>query len=229
MLRLMEEAFAENDSVVAVHFNPWHFQSESHLVRSFFQTLADALRRKLTTKAEEIGGTLGQYGALLSMASVSVLGGSVSIKPGDSLRELGKALSTIELDDLRARVEKLLGDEGKRVVVLIDDIDRLDREEIQAIFKLVKLSAGFENVCYVLAFDDELVAAALGQKYGSGDMVAGTSFLEKIIQVPLTLPPADELALRQLTFEGVEATLRQLSCIFPTMMYRLFCAISSTA
>ena len=106
-------------------------------------------------------------------------------------------------------MEKFLRDSGQRIVVLIDDIDRLDREEIQAIFKLVKLSAGFENVCYVLAFDDEVVAAALGEKYGSGDPVAGRHFLEKIIQVPLSLPPAERTALLSLAFEGVDAALQQ--------------------
>ncbi len=151
-----------------------------------------------------------KYGALLSLASVSVFRGAISLKPGDSIRDFGKALSTVELDELKARVEKFLREAGKRIVVLIDDIDRLDREEIQAIFKLVKLSAGFENVSYVLAFDDEVVAAALGQRYGAGDATAGRNFLEKIIQVPLALPPADKLALRQLTFEGVDATLHQI-------------------
>lgn len=209
LLRLMEEAFSGNDAVVAVNFNPWHFQSEENLVKSFFQSLADALRRNLSTKAEEIGAALTKYGALLSLASVNVLG-AVSLKPGESVRDLGKALSTVELDALRARVEKFLREAGKRIVVLIDDIDRLDREEVQAIFKLVKLSAGFENVCYVLAFDDEIVAASLGQRYGSGDTAAGRNFLEKIIQVPLPLPPAERLAVRQLAFEGVDATLGQL-------------------
>ena len=40
---------------------------------------------------------------------------------------------------------------GKRVIVLVDDIDRLDRREIQAIFMLVKLSASFDFTSYVLA------------------------------------------------------------------------------
>ena len=101
VLRLMEQSFGGNDTIVAVQFNPWRFQSESQLVQSFFQTLADALRKKLTSRAEEIGKTLSRYGGLLSLASVSLFG-AVSIKPGDSMKEFGKALSTVELDDLKA-------------------------------------------------------------------------------------------------------------------------------
>lgn len=209
VLRLMEQAFSANQGVVAVQFNPWRFQSESQLVQSFFQTLADALKRKPSSKGEEIGKALNRYGGLLSLASLSLFGVPFSIKPGDSVKELGKALSTVELDELKGRVEGFLRDSGQRVVILIDDIDRLDRQEIQAVFKLVRLSAGFENVSYVLAFDDEVVAASLGEGHRSGDALAGRNFLEKIIQVPLSLPPADRTALRQLTFEGVDAALQQ--------------------
>jgi hypothetical protein len=85
------------------------------------------------------------YG-LLSLASVSIAG-VVQIGAGEAAKGLGEALSTVELDDLRKRVEALLGEAGKCVVVLIDDIDRLDRREIQAIFRLVKLSAGLAQNC----------------------------------------------------------------------------------
>jgi hypothetical protein len=52
-----------------------------------------------------------------------------------------------------------------------------------------------------------MVAAAIGERYGRGNYEAGRSFLEKIVQVPLHLPPADTLALRRMTLEGVQAVL----------------------
>src|SRR5258708_7345512 len=75
----------------------------------------------------------------------------------------GDKLSTVELDELKTRVSKILVEAGHRVVVFIDDIDRLDRREIHAILKLIKLSASFQNTAYVLAFDDEMVSASLGE------------------------------------------------------------------
>ena len=152
-LRLMEAALQDHVHVVVVRFNPWHFQSEDQLLRGFFATLAQALGKSLPTMKEKIGKIIKDYGSLLSLASISVKG-------------LGEALSTVKLDELRTRIENILAEGGKRVVVLIDDIDRLDRTETQAIFKLVKLSASFNHTSYVLAFDDEIVAAAIGEKYG---------------------------------------------------------------
>jgi predicted KAP-like P-loop ATPase len=206
-LLLMEEALAAHPHVVAVRFNPWHFDSEDRLLRGFFATLAGALGKSLPTRKEELGRLLDRYGGLLSLASVSIAG-VIQLNPGAAAKGLGEALSTVELDELRKRLEAILEESGKRIVVLIDDIDRLDRREIQALFRLVKLSAGFAHTSYVLAFDDEIVAASLGERYGAGGAESGRAFLEKIVQVPLHLPPPDEIALRQLAFDGVNEALR---------------------
>ena len=206
VLKMMEEELQHHDHVIVLHFNPWHFQSEDQLIRGFFATLADGLDRKLNNAKEKIGKVLKDYGSLLSIGSV-VLGGVVTLRPGDAAKGVGEAMSNVGLDELRSRIETFLAESGKRVVVLVDDIDRLDRTETHSMFKLVKLSAGFNHTSYVLAFDDEVVAAALGERYGAGGQQAGRAFLEKIIQVPLHLPPVDTVSLRLATFEGVEAAL----------------------
>jgi hypothetical protein len=208
VLEMMEEAFSDYAQAIVVRFNPWHFQTEDQLLRGFFATLADALGRSLPNMKERAGELLKKYGSVLSLASLTV-GGIVQVKPGDTAKGLGEALSNVGLDELRKRIEQMLDEAKKRLVILVDDIDRLDRDETHAIFKLVKLSAGFRHTAYVLAFDDEVVSAALGERYGQGGAIAGRAFLEKIIQVPLHLPPADESSLRALALEGVVNALNQ--------------------
>lgn len=197
VLEMMREELVSNAHVVVVTFNPWHFPSQEALIRGFFDTLSVALGKSLPTLRERIGEVMADYGSILSP-----VGG------GDVAQGLGKTLATVDLTELKSRLEGFLRDSGKRVVVLIDDIDRLDRVETQAIFKLVKLSAGFRHTAYVLAFDDAVVAAALGERYGPGGAEAGRAFLEKIIQVPLRLPPAEEISLRQLAFQGADESLQ---------------------
>jgi hypothetical protein len=205
-LQMMQEALKSQPRVVVVSFNPWHYGSEQQLLKGFFATLASALGKSLATWSEKMGDVLNKYGSILSVASVSVAQ-VVDINPGSAVAGVGAALSAVELDELKGRVESILREQKTRIVVLIDDIDRLDRSEIHAIFRLVKLSASFQYTSYVLAFDDEMVAAALGERYGGGGAGEGRKFLEKIVQVPLHLPPADEIELRQLTFQGVDAAL----------------------
>jgi predicted KAP-like P-loop ATPase len=203
VLNLIELELKDCEPLAVVRFNPWYFRSEAVLITGLFETLAEGVGKKLPTKREQFGKALKGLSTFFSLASVSV-GGVVSVNPGEGLEKIASQLSQTELTAQRNRVQTILKEAGLRVVVLIDDIDRLERQEIQALFKTVRLSADFERVAYVLAFDRDIVAASLGEKYGEGGTAQGRAFLDKIIQVPLHLPPAKKEALRQLVFEGAE-------------------------
>lgn len=219
VLKMMEESLDQHGKVVTIRFNPWHFPSEDALLRGFFATLAEALGKEPAFK-EKAAALLESYGGILSVISVALPG--VEINPGEAAKQIGESLSKVSLDKLKDQIDALLGQSGKRLVILIDDIDRLDRQETHAIFKLVKLSASFKYTCYVLAFDDEVVAAALGERYGAGGQEAGRAFLEKIIQVPLHLPPADQMSLREIAFEGVEHALNQAGIVLDQRQIDVF-------
>lgn len=207
VLNMMEEALRSEEGVIIVGFNPWYFENEAQLIRAFFDTLSDAIGKRLTTVREDVGKFLSKYGELLSIASLSISGGAVDVNLGAGAAAVGRALSSLELEDLKKRIDALLVESKKRVVVFIDDVDRLERTEIHAILKLIKLAGGFQNTSYVLAFDQEIVSASLGERYGAGGAAAGRSFLEKIVQVPLHLPDAEPEDLRSLVFEGVDDVL----------------------
>src|SRR6266403_1922087 len=128
---------------------------------------------------------------------------------GRALPRIGDSLAGVKLDELKQQIEEVLEQAGKRVMVLIDDIDRLERAEIQAIFKLVKLSASFTSTSYVLSFDDEMIASSLGERYAQAGHEAGRDYLAKIIQVPLHLPPFGAIELRQVVFDGIAGALWQ--------------------
>lgn len=194
-LAMIKEALSPDPRVVVVEYNPWFFSGEAEAIaKSFFLTIGDALERSGLFSKEKIGGLLATYGGLIP-------------KLGDAAKTVGEALSVRQLAQVRRDVERILGKHKKRVVVFIDDIDRLDRKEIQTLFKLVRLSGDFPYTSYVLAFDDGVVADALGEVYGEGDTDAGRRFLEKIIQVPLHLPPANPDTLQHMAFSACDRVL----------------------
>jgi predicted KAP-like P-loop ATPase len=207
VLNFIETELLQDNSNICVKFNPWLFSTEAQLILSFFNTLAKALDKSLPTRKEKIGKFLSKYGSLIAPLSVSPVP-LFEFSPGKTLQELGKQLSSVELDELKERIQSILKAEKKRIVILMDDIDRLDKQEIYNIFKLVKLTADFEYTAYILAFDYHMVANALSERYSGNKTDAGASFLEKIIQVPLILPKADEISLRQLCFQGVDQAIK---------------------
>ncbi len=195
----IQHELKKHPNIICVSFNPWRYSEETQLLRSFFLILAEALNKSITTRREEIGEALQKLSSLVTLLSDNV---------GSGLEGIGSLLSSVELETYKQRLERILRAEGKRIVILMDDIDRLDRNEIQAVFRLVKLSADFAYTAYILAFDEDAVADALGEKYGSGSKEAGYKFLEKIISVPLRLPRVDPLALRELCLEHIAEALK---------------------
>jgi len=212
VLNFIKKDLEKNPDVVCVKFNPWRYNDEMQLLRNFFFTLADALETSLSTSSEKIGEFIGKYATILSPVTLKI-GDIAEVSPGGVLTNAGKIFSSVELEDLKERIEKILDVEQKKVVIFIDDIDRLDRQEIQILLKIVKLSADFRHTFYILAFDEEMVASALSEKYGSGAYTTennenGKRFLEKIIQIPLPLPKINDNVLLSMCFKGIENLLK---------------------
>lgn len=217
LLRLVETAFGSDESIVTIRFNPWQLGDELSVFRGFFATVADALDEKLASTGQSIGKLLKSYGSLLK--PIPIVGGVASDMAAAAGEKLAEDMAS--LDKQKKAIEKILKDAGKRVVIFIDDIDRLDDTEIQVIFRLVKVAADFANTAYVLAFDDAVVSAALGRRYTVGT-IHGTNFLDKIVQLPLHLPAPDPTVLRMITLEVIEAAIAQVSFGFSDLEAKQF-------
>lgn len=183
--------------IVTITFNPWRFLSETELLSSFYFVLANNLGQSLPTMKEKIGKWVEEY-----LPSATAL-----FDRADLAKEVGSLLSKVKLEELRDRIGNMLIEEGKLVVVLMDDIDRLEKAEIHAVFRLIKLSANLKNLVYILAFDDEVVSDALQERYGTSNLEAGRNFLEKIVQVPIDLPSIEPQRLRDFCFSAIDTIL----------------------
>jgi len=88
------------------------------------------------------------------------------------------------LSELKKELQEELGARGKKLLIILDDIDRLDKSEIQQLFKLVRVNANFPNTIYLLAFDREVVEKYLDEPVG----ISGKDYLGKIVQVNFDIP-----------------------------------------
>lgn len=201
VMNFVEFELKENQNINILKFNPWRFTNEEEMLLGFYHSIAILLGKSEDTNWEKFGKWIGKN--LRWIASI--------FKQGEALTEFSKLLTTGGIEEKKKRINTLIEKTGKKIVILIDDIDRLDKDEVQALFRLVKLNADFNNTTYILAFDDEMVAAALQEKYGSNDRESGRSFLEKIIQVPLQLPAIPITTLRQFCLKKIDDVLNEMS------------------
>jgi len=190
LINLVKERLSQSPSVEVLDFNPWMFSGAEQLVESFFNELAGQLRLK-GDKFTAIADSLDSYSQLLTpLAGVPWLGPWVVRARGVSgyLKRVSDARKGT-IYTRRAELEKHLNTLDAPIVVVVDDIDRLSVSEIREIFKLVRLTASFPNVIYLLAFDRYRVEEAL-----TDNGVAGRDYLEKILQTPVDIPrPPDRL------------------------------------
>jgi predicted KAP-like P-loop ATPase len=211
VLNLLRNDLSSSDSIVVRDFNPWRLTDDEAMLRGFFSVLAEAIGASLSTTFERAKAGAGKWTKRLRWITKTAGWVSKSAETVDDLlarfAEVAASGDSVGLDELRSRIITHLERSAKRIVVLIDDLDRLDKHETHTMFRLIKACADFPNVCYVLAFDDTAVARVLGEQYGGGDESSGRAFLEKIIHVPLKLPLAAKEDLRALCFEQVNRAL----------------------
>ena len=165
-------------------FNPWMFSGHEVLVESFFVELSSELRGK-GNRLGKIGDALADYGESFSGLGWLPMVGPWIERGRGAAKLLGKYLSRRREGSATRRqtLEAELAQLDAPIVVVLDDIDRLSTQEIREIFKLIRLTASFPNVLYVVAFDRHRVEEALGE-----DGVKGRDYLEKILQVAVDLP-----------------------------------------
>lgn len=191
----------ENEQPVLVKFNPWWFSGQENLARAFLGQLQAVLPAK-SEKFKQLGDLLADFaegvGGLIDLTGVS--GGAGGL--------IGKLLGQVkrkpkDVPALKDSITAILQKAGKRILVIIDDIDRLTPEETRQLFTVIKALADFPNVVYLLAFDRDVAAQAIEQQSG----LPGERYLEKIIQVPFELPPVDRVALRAALFKRLDEIL----------------------
>jgi predicted KAP-like P-loop ATPase len=203
-LNLTRDCLADSDLPV-LDFNPWMFSGAEQLVESFFVELSAQL--KVRPGLAEVGRDLEDYGEAFSgLAWLPLIGPWIERGRG-AAKILSKILQRRKegVGGRRAKLAKALAQLEKPIVVILDDIDRLSTSEIRDVFKLVRLTASFPSIVYLLAFDRSRVEEALAEQG-----VPGRDYLEKILQLAVDLPAIPAQVLRGQTLTAVDGALANI-------------------
>jgi predicted KAP-like P-loop ATPase len=142
-------------------------------------------------------------GEIISITTL-VLGGLVAVLPNlfKRLTQFFEAKAEYHQKDLEERRNDLIKELKKLknpIVVIIDDIDRLNSSEIQLVIQLVKSNSNLPNIVFFLLFQKASIVKALD---GITDQ-NGDKYLEKIIQVGFDMPTVPEYKLRTILVEDL--------------------------
>ena len=213
----------ESKGILVLDFNPWMFSGAEQLVERFFGELSTEMRLRnlapVSNAFEDYGDALGGkvglalkiVGKLLRIRdpvgkALENYGGALTGKVGAWLKTVGRFLRRRQggLAGQRKKVEDALRKRDKPIIVVLDDIDRLSVSEIRDIFKLVRLTASFPNLIYIVVCDRLQVEQALDEKEKG---LSGGVYLDKILQLPFDLPEVPRHKLREQTLAAIERVL----------------------
>jgi KAP family P-loop domain len=191
--------------VETLEFNPWMFSGAEQLVESFFVELAAQL--KLRPGLAEVGQNLEDYGEAFSGLAWLPLVGPWIERGRLANKILSRMLQRRKegIGGRRAKLESALSELRRPIVVVLDDIDRLSTSEIRDVFKLVRLTASFPNIIYIVAFDRLRVEQALAEQG-----VPGRDYLEKILQVAIDLPAIPNQVLNRQILTALDEALGEI-------------------
>ena len=199
-LNLAKSAFQEL-GVDVLEFNPWYFSETGDLLNRFFGDLSSKMYR--VKHLRKLAQNIAQYSQSIAKPIASISGHpwlSVLLSTlSHVLKYWGKPKT---LEDIRDKIVNDLSDK-QPLIIMIDDVDRLTRTEMLAVFKLVRLIGRFPNLIYIVVCDRKHVEESLN--WGDNKR-SGRQYMEKIIQYPVNLPEIS----RQVIFNQVENRIKTI-------------------
>lgn len=173
---------------VVTEFNPWYYEGLAALQAGFFREISSSVPsgrswRKFRNRMADLGDAIAPFGSLVGLIGVDAsraIGGVSSLVRGTS-----------SVENVKRQVEVELQKVDRPILVIIDDVDRLDPQELLLLFKLIRLAGRLRNVYYLLAFDEDTLLDALARTglIGGDSPRRAIDYLEKIVQIRLDVPP----------------------------------------
>lgn len=158
-----------NNSVVVFRFEPLRYASEPNLAERFIRELSASIQKRVFVP--EFRPVASRYSRMLKgKADVSFLGFKVSLEPASET-----------IDELLEDIDDVLKRIGKRLIIIIDDLDRLEASAVNSVLFTVRRTFKLSRATYILCYDTEKLIG------GNADREHAREFLEKFITVKLSL------------------------------------------
>ena len=167
-LNLIKENFSDNDFEI-VYFNPRDSRSYQTIQEDFFS---------------QITCVLSKYDSGCSSVMKDYMSSLQLIDNRGVIEKIVSFYRIWDKEDLKDKLKKSFVHIGKKVLVLIDDFDRLSKEEILEVLKLIDSNAAFANLVFLTAYDKNQVNKALGESNNTND----ACFVDKFFNLEFVIP-----------------------------------------
>lgn len=183
LMMLDEEIKNRKVPVINIHFEPWLCDTEIGIVNEFF----DSFRIEVGEYLPRLNRPMRQYlKLLLETFKYEANGFSLSFSPFLEGKSTLKSTHDLIKDELMTI--------DRPVIITIDDVDRLQDKELMMVLKIIRDTADFPNVFYIVAADN----LHLKRMLNSLNIDNAEEYLKKFFNLEFQLLANENVAFEEL-------------------------------
>lgn len=198
VINLVKNYFKENiePNTIVIHFLPYLNHNENDIINEFFILLSN-----------ELGKYSGKVSNQLMIYSKKLTNLYKGKNIFNFLEDHITKIDSTSANKLYTEINEILKEIDKKIIVLVDDLDRLNEKEILQVLKLIRNTANFNNTFFIVAMDKEYVLSRLK----SNNDILNSSFIDKFFQLEIYLPEIDNSILRNYFFDCLKKSVLKKS------------------
>lgn len=183
-LMMFDEEVSKSDhKMISINFEPWLCDTETGIVNEFF----DTFRIEVGEYLPKLNGSIKQYVELL-LSAITYERKGFSFNLNSFMKNDSTLKSTHDL------IKEELMNIDRPVIITIDDVDRLQSKELMMVLKIIRDTADFPNVFYIVAADN----LHLRRMLNNMNIDDAETYLKKFFNLEFQLPANENVAFKKL-------------------------------
>lgn len=198
------------DPPIIVNYNPWLVGDRDYLLRSFLNKLAKEIgKTDYFGKAKKVADAMERYSGAFDVIKLIPDTDPCALIGKSVIGTIGKIFGDyfnskhMNIESQKERVESSLRDFKKRIVIFVDDMDRLFPADVYEMIRIIKAVGDLPSITYVIAWDRRYIEEALNKS----SVPMSTKYLDKIVQMRLPVPALSLSSKEKLLEECVERAM----------------------
>lgn len=173
VLRIMNDNNLLKDYVI-INFDPWRYDDEKVILKAFLNEVLNNIQYTVDQSVKEI----------LVQNVINIIFDSKIAGLGNLLNnELKKINTEPEISNV---VNNYLLNNDKKMLIIIDNLDRIDPEKAFFLIKCIDSIIKFKRTINILLYDEDIIDEILNKKFNNGK-----KYMNKLVQLKIDVPEVD--------------------------------------
>ena len=183
VLKLIKDNNIEGLFVI-VRFDPWKYNDERAMLKGLIEQIM--INIDLNPEIED-----------LDQLANSIINVVFSDSKNSFKSILNSGIKNIQS---KIKVENIINNyllkHGKRMILIIDNLDRIDSDKIKFMLKIISTTLNLKNTINLLLYDDSIIQKELDKCFGTDGL--NVKYMDKIVQLKIDVPEIDSNKIEEL-------------------------------